>query len=399
MMKFNFDREIDRSQSDSVKWSRSVIEELGGNPDAVPFWVADMDFPPPPSVLKAIQDRASHPIFGYSAFPRELPDALQSWLKYRHSWETAIESLVFVPGMMTGIAVALTLLTRPGNGVILQTPAYNPFFSVIEKNGRVVARNPLLRDGSRYVIDFQHLEELLSKPENTALLFCSPHNPAGRVWTREELDHTAELCRKYRTAVISDEIHADLAYPEAVHIPFSSLASSRETVSVTFTAPSKTFNIAGEKLAAAVISDKELREKFNRFLEGSALSHLPIFAPAAALAAYTGGHAWLRELTGYLQENLAVLREYLERFIPEMELIEPEASFIAFIDCSRLLPLTGGTSPAKFFSLKAGVLLHDGSWFGPEGRSCVRINFGTQRARLRKALEKMRTAIESVRRG
>jgi cysteine-S-conjugate beta-lyase len=396
MNRYSFNAVIERRGTDSVKWDPSVIKALGAAPDALPFWVADMDFAAPPEVVEALSMRCSHPIFGYPSRSPDLTDLLVQWLEKRHNWAISPRTVIPVPGLMTGIAAAVRLLTRPGEGVVLHTPAYKPFFSTIEQNGRTVVRSPLRRSGGTFLIDFSDLELHLSQSENTLLLLCSPHNPAGRVWSQEEIQRILSLCSRYGTAVVSDEIHADLSYPGHVHTPCGRQAGN--IPSITLTAPSKTFNIAGEKCAFAVIPDEQLNAKYRTFLERLSLSELSIFALTAAAAAYRSGGQWLDELIVYLRENLAFMKDYLARFIPELELIEPEASFIAFIDCRNLAPLLKpGVSPAAFFAREAGILLHDGAWFGPEGAGYARINFGTPRSLLETAMDRMRSAVERMR--
>jgi cysteine-S-conjugate beta-lyase len=395
MNMYNFDENNDRKHSDSVKWNASIIAVLGGNRDAEPFWVADMEFSPPPAVTEALKIRVSHPVLGYPVPPKQLIPTFCSWLMKRHNWGVPKQHVTFTPGLLTGIAAAIRVLSKKGEGIIVQTPAYNPFFTIIEKSGRTAVRNPLIQQKNTFLIDFQDLEKSLANPANTILLLCSPHNPAGRVWTETELLTITALCKKYQVAVIADEIHADLTYPEIIHTPFSSIAGS--TASITFMAPSKTFNIAGEKIAFSIIPDPAFRSRYQSFLESMSLSHPSIFAPIAAIAAYEEGYPWLIELLAYLQKNLELVDAFFKKYIPEMVLIIPEASFIAFIDCKKLMPILPESTPVKFFSKEADVLFHDGNWFGPEGKNFVRINFGTQRAALLSALERVRDAVDKLR--
>ncbi|NQT57445.1 MAG: pyridoxal phosphate-dependent aminotransferase [Bacteroidetes bacterium] len=395
MNEYNFDKKIDRKHSDSVKWDSSVIAALGGNPDAEPFWVADMEFSPPPAVTEALKTRVSHPVLGYPVIPSQIIRTFCSWLITRHNWEVPEQNITFTPGLLTGIASAIHILSKKGEGIIVQTPAYNPFFTIIEKSGRTVARNPLRQKERKFFIDFQSLEKSLANPVNTVLLLCSPHNPAGRVWNCDELARIVSLCETYNVAVIADEIHADLTYPGITHTPFSSIAGN--VAAITFMAPSKTFNIAGEKIAFSIISDPLIRSNYHSFLESMSLAHPSVFAPIAALAAYEHGYNWLNELLTYLRKNMELIDTFFNTYIPEMELIIPEASFIAFIDCKKLIPLLQKKTLTKFFSKEAGVLFHDGNWFGPEGKDFVRINFGTQTSALQSALERIREAVDILR--
>ncbi|MGM0432281.1 MAG: MalY/PatB family protein [Spirochaetota bacterium] len=406
MGRYDFDTELDRTHSESVKWDRDAIERIAGNSEAVPFWVADMDFASPPEVIEALKQRVTHGIFGYPS-KKAVTDALLAfcqWTEAQHAWQVPPEEVLYTPGLISTLSIFVTLLTHPGEGVVIQTPAYRPFFSIITDNQRNCLENPLLYDDveHRYTFDFPHLENLLARRDTTLLLLCSPHNPAGRVWTSQELQRVYELCASYEVAVVSDEIHADLCFDGHVHTPFSSLqtGSANQPATVTCMAPSKTFNIAGEHFSCAVVPDPELRERLNRELSRLSISSPGILAATAAEAAYRHGAQWLGELKAYLQENARLIDEVFSTQIPQLSLVRPEASFIAFIDCRELLPLlsqAGYTGTlAGFFGQYADTALHDGRWFGRDGRGFVRINFGTPRENLKRALEKIGDAVERL---
>lgn len=395
MRQFDFDKKLNFTGSDSIKWDPKIREQLGKNPAALPLWVADMDFSPPPAVMEALKQRLAFPFYGYAKLPEELLPAALNWLESRYQWKPASERITFIPGMLTGIAAAIRAVSKPEDGIVIQTPAYNPFFSLVEKNGRRIIRNPMILKGSRYTFDLPLLEQQLREEKTTGLLLCSPHNPAGRVWTEEELNALQELCRAYHVSVISDEIHADLTHRGHVHTPFPKV--SEGVRSITCMAPTKTFCIPGEKIAFSHIADPDLKDLFQKELEAMAAAHLSIFAPQAALAGYQQGEAWLEALIVYLMGNKEFMKDFLQRYIPELTLIEPEASFISFIDCSNLIPRLQGKRPVRFFSEKAGVLMHDGAWFGKEGGNFVRINFGTQRSVLETALNRMAAAVADIR--
>ncbi len=401
MGRYDFDTIIDRRQTESVKWDRQMIKKVSGSCDALPFWVADMDFQSPPEVISALQRRIAHGVFGYpsAASVAHAVTAFCSWATTRHDWSPDPKSVIFSPGVISTLSVLVQLLTRPEEGVLIQTPAYQPFYRIIEQNGRQTVENPLIYDPERhrYTIDYTDLERKLSMPQTTLMIFCSPHNPAGRVWRREELMRVDELCRRYGVRVISDEIHADLTYPEYKHTPFSSLAEH----AVTCMAPSKTFNIAGEHFSCTVIPDETIRETYTRELRRLSIGTPGILAMTAAEAAYTRGEPWMHELIAYLQDNLNMMDKFFREHIPELHLVQPEASFIAFIDCRSLLPYisaSGHTGTlSRFFGIHAGVALHDGLWFGKEGNGFVRINFGTSRVRLLDALQSIASAVQRLR--
>lgn len=401
MSSYDFDTIIDRRQTDSVKWDREMVEQVAGSSDAVPLWVADMDFRSPPEVISALQRRVAHGIFGYpsAASVAHAVTAFCSWASTRHDWSIDPESVVFSPGVISTLSVLVQLLTQPEEIVLIQTPAYRPFYRIIEQNGRQTAENPLIYDPERhrYTIDYADLERKLSMPRTTLMIFCSPHNPAGRVWRREELVRVEALCSRYGVRVISDEIHADLTYPEYRHTPFSSL----EKNAITCMAPSKTFNIAGEHFSCTVIPDEVIRETYTRELRRLSIGTPGLLAMTAAEAAYTKGEPWMHELIAYLQDNLTMMEEFFREHIPELHLVRPEASFIAFIDCRDLLPYitaSGHTDTlSRFFGTQAGVALHDGLWFGKEGDGFVRINFGTSRTQLLSALQAIASAVQRLR--
>lgn len=406
MGRYDFDTERDRRGSESVKWDRDAIERIAGNREAVPFWVADMDFASPPEVIEALKQRVSHGIFGYPSkkIVSQALTAFCRWTEQQHAWHIPPAEVLYTPGLISTLSMFVSLLTKPGEGVVIQTPAYRPFFSIIADNHRSCLDNPLLYDPARqrYTFDFPHLEGLLARRETTLLLLCSPHNPAGRVWTRQELQRVYELCTTYGVAVVSDEIHADLSFDGHPHTPFSSLqdGSANQPPTVTCMAPSKTFNIAGEHFSCAVIPDAQLRERLAQELARLSISSPGILAATAAEAAYRYGGQWLSELKAYLQENARLIDEVFTKQIPQLSLVHPEASFIAFIDCRGLLPLlsqagyTGSLS--GFFGRHADTALHDGRWFGREGKGFVRINFGTPRANLKRCLTKMSAAVERL---
>lgn len=386
-MKYDFDKVIDRRHTASLKWD--AVEKRFGSSDILPLWVADMDFPSPPEVVAALTERAKHGMYGYTIRPQSFYDAILGWLKRRHQWDVRQEWLAFAPGVVTALSVLVSILTEPGERVLIQPPVYYPFFDVVRQNGRELVEQPLvLRDG-RYVMDWDDLERKLASGVKLMLL-CSPHNPGGRVWSREELQTLGELCRKYQVKVVSDEIHADLVYPGHRHIPLASLSPELAQNTVTCLSPSKTFNLAGIKTAVVVIPHPQLRRKYQERMHLLSLHEENCFAVTALQAAYTQGEGWLEELLAYLQGNLAFLQEFADRHLPGMRVMQPEGTYLVWLDCRSL-----GMDPQRlkeWMYEEAKVALNEGSMFGQNGRGFLRLNIACPRTLLREGLERMRRA-------
>jgi len=419
-----FESAPNRRGTNSIKWDRSTIEKVCGNADALPFWVADMDFLSPPPVIEALKARAAHGVFGYTMNTDAAFSAFRDWAAVHHGWKPEPEELVFSPGIVPALAAAVQAYTEPGDSVLIQTPAYRPFFDVVSRNGRRLVENPLIYSRishsggdatGRYTLDFSDLEQKIEQQHVRLMIFCSPHNPAGRVWTHEELKKVYEIAEQHHVIVVSDEIHADLTYADDAgqkHIPFSSIASGftapssssqsssgfpNQNRTITCMAPSKTFNIPGEPFASIVIPDEELRNGFVETLEASSMTHPSLFALTAAESAYREGSLWLSSLVHYLQDNLHYMITRLHAELPESSPVipvKPEASYIAFLDVQdiesrfrkKLAPYRNST---HYFGQEAGIALHAGTWFGKEGRGFVRINFGTPRSTLAEGLDRL----------
>ncbi len=378
-----FDTIPNRRASESVKWN--AYPE-----DVLPLWVADMDFPSPPQVQEALQERAAQGVFGY---PIERPgarEAVTGWLERRHGWRVDPESIVFLPGVVTGINLALQVFTRPGDGVVVQPPVYRPILDAAERNERLRQEAPLQRDtAGRYFVERAAFKAAFT-PQTRAFVLCNPHNPVGRVFTPSELENMAETCLRHEALIISDEIHGDLFFEGARHIPIASLSPEVAQRTVTLIAPSKTFNLAGLKASMAVIPNPKLRERFAGGFPG-VISKVNLFGMLALETAYRSGEAWLDEALAYLQSNRDFLIDYTQKHLPGIRVYPPEGTFLAWMDC-RASGIQG--SPSKFFLKKARVALNEGQWFGPEGKGFVRLNFATSRAVLTEALERMRAVHE-----
>ncbi len=381
-MSYDFDRVIERRHSDSVKW-RWYDE------DVLPLWVADMDFLAPEPVIEALSERVQHGIFGYAHEPPELRDALTAWLVRRFNWRVAPESFVIVPGVVSGFNIACKAAAEPGDGVLVQTPVYPPMLNAPANFGLVREDMPLTQDTSgRYGVDDALMAAAMSDRARLFLL-CSPQNPTGRAFTQPELSRMADLCLKRGVTIISDEIHCDLVYPGAQHLPIAALSPEVGAATITLMAPSKTFNIPTLGFSLAIIENRDLRKAFRRAM-GDMVPHVGALAYTGALAAYTAGESWLDACITYLAANRDFLVHYVAEHLPGIRMWSPEATYLAWLDCRQAnLP----EDPYNFFLKHARVALNDGATFGEGGAGFVRLNFGCPRATLEQALERMRAAL------
>lgn len=386
-----FDELIERKNTASLKWDCCL--QRFGKKDILPMWVADMDFKSPAPIIEAIVRRAEHGIFGYTEVSEKLSDALVDWMKRRHQWTIAREWIVHSPGVVTSVNTSIQAFTEVGDKVLMQTPIYYPFYSSIRDNGREVITNSLINQEGHYEIDFDDLEKKLADHVKLMIL-CSPHNPIGRVWKVDELQEVARLCAKYDVILISDEIHSDLVFHGHKHIPIASLSGDVLNYTVTLTSPTKTFNIAGLSESSAIMANPALKRKFVNTIHKNGAGMLNIFGLEATEAAYTSCEDWLDELLVYLEGNLEILIEYFEKNIPQIKVIRPEATYLAWLDCNQL-----PVAPEKlraFFTHEAGVGLNDGITFGKEGYGFQRINFACPRGLLTEGLNRIRNAIAKL---
>ena len=389
--KYDFDKVVDRTGTESLKWiyPRKVLKVE----DAIPMWVADMDFEAPPAVVEAIRLRALHGIYGYPLVPQSFWQAAIDWLKRRHGWEIQKAWMAKTPGVVPALNYGVRAFTRPGDGVIIQTPVYFPFYHAIENNGRRVIRNPLRFDGRRYMMDLNDLERKIDAP-GRVLILCSPHNPVGRVWTRDELEALGRIAVARDLLIISDEIHSDLIFQGHRHQILAALSPGLANRTMTCIAPSKTFNIPGLSMAAVVASNPTLLKTFEDEAERAGFELGQVFGIVGFEAAYAHGEDWLEELLPYLEANVDFMEKFLEERIPVIRLIRPEGTYLALLDCRGL-----GLEPATlndFFLKKARVYFSDGTMFGSELRGFVRINFGCPRAILAEALERIERAVKEL---
>lgn len=384
-MTYNFDKTIDRAGTGAVKLD--LMPKLFGRSDLLPLWVADMDFETPTFIVDALKARMEHPVFGYTLEPADYWPVVQRWIRDHHQWDVRTEWLSYVPGVVRGIGFAINALTAPGERVIIQTPVYHPFRTTIEGNRRTVVLNPLKETQGEtfYEMDFDHLESVIDGAK--MLVLCNPHNPAGITWRRDTLRRLAHLCHDHGVIVISDEIHADLALFGHKHIPFASVSEEAAMNSITFMAPTKTFNMAGIISAYSVIPNPSIRERYYQWLDTNELSEPNIFAPIATIAAYRKGEAWRQQLIQYIEQNILFVEQYVAQHLPQVKVVRPEASFLVWLDCRAL-----GLSHEALIDLfvnRARLALNDGEMFGHGGEGFMRMNVGCPRTVLQQALERL----------
>lgn len=387
-MTLDFDQEIPRTGTDSVKWDGRA--GYFGTGDVTPMWVADMDFAAPQAVTDALRARAEHPVYGYTIFPDSLFESLIGWLQRRHGWHVEREWIVMAPGVVPSLHAAVLAFSQPGESVIVQPPVYFPFMSSVTETGRKLVLNPLKLEHGRYRFDLEHLEQCAAQGARL-LMLCSPHNPVGRVWDRQELNDLLSIARRYDLIVLSDEIHADLVYPGNTHIPLATLAGAMDNV-VTTVAPSKTFNIPGLGLSALVVPNSSHRTALGKAFGLLHVGASNPFSIAAFTAAYHHGAPWLEALMQYLAVTRDAVRQFLHDKLPQIRMIEPEGTYLLWLDCRSL-----GMNDKQlkdFFVREAGVGLSPGSVFGEGGSGFMRMNIGAPRKLVMAALEQVAQALE-----
>lgn len=390
-MNYNFDEVIDRRNTDAVKLER--CKALFGTEDVLPLWVADMDFRTPDFIINSIQKRLEHPILGYTMPSKSFYSSTLNWINEHHAWEVKREWLGFLPGIVPGLAFAVQSLTDSGNEIIVQPPVYYPFFHVVEKNHRVLVHNQLKEQDGKFIMDFDDLEQKFT-PETKLFILCNPHNPGGRVWTKEELQQFASICEKHQVTIISDEIHADMVLPgNTKHTPLATVSEWAQNNTVTFMAPTKVFNMPGLISSAYIIPNSKLRHRFADFLEASEMNSGNLFAYIAAVSAYENGEEWRKQMLDYVLGNINYITDFFEKNIPQIKPMKPEASFLVWLDCKDLGMKTDELH--KFFSLEAGLGLNKGTIFGSGGENHLRLNVACSRTILIQAMEQLQTAVNN----
>jgi cystathionine beta-lyase len=389
-MSIDFDYIINRRGTDSLKYD--AAKERNRPEGLLPFWVADMDFKAPEPVLEALQKRVAHGIFGYSVPDRDRYFAsLQKWYIKRHNWTPREDWLVKTPGVVFALATAVKAFTKPGDSILIQQPVYYPFSAVIKDNGRQVISSDLLLQDGVYHIDFEDFETKIVVHSVKMFILCSPHNPVGRVWTKAELQRLGDICLKHKVLVVADEIHADFVWPGHKHVVYASLGEKYADSAVVCTAPSKTFNLAGLQISHIFIPNKELRDKFSAEITRTGYSQLNTLGLVASEAAYTYGEAWLEELKTYLEGNISFTREFLQKHVPQIKMLELQGTYLLWLDF-RALHLTE-EQREDLLLRHAGLWLDSGAIFGKAGEGFERWNITCPRETLKNGLTALEAAI------
>ena len=405
-MNFIFDETPDRRKTNSVKWNRNAIESISANADALPFWVADMDFYPEPHIKAKAEELSELSVFGYPSFP-DFEETIALWLKEKHSWKVDKENILFSMGLLHGVALALNLYTAVGDAVLVPSPTYRPFREIVASNKRVFLDHSLGYREGKFFLDRERFRSDAEKAK--LILFCSPHNPSGLVFSREDLTFVLETAKRLGIPVISDEIHGDLVHPGFTHLPMGMVNEEVGAETVTLMAPSKTFNVAGEHSAFAVFSSMETKERFRSAQKSLWLTEPGYLIGELTETAYRHGLEWNKALSEYLGENANLVSSFLEKNT-DIRMVNGNASFVTFLDCSKVFDdikayteknrerfdATGGGILSRFFGLEAGVAMNDGTWFGKEYEKFVRFNYGTKREMVEEALKRIKNALDKV---
>jgi cystathionine beta-lyase len=386
-MSINFDKRVTRENTNSVKFDGR--QQYFGSVDVSPLWVADMDFEAPACVTTALQKRLDHPVYGYSLYPESLYEATIDWFARRHQWQIEREWIFMAPGVVPSLFAAVQAFTGEGEGIIVQSPVYFPFFSAVTTNNRALVNNPLREKNGRYEIDFDHLEQC-ARAGARLLMLCTPHNPVGRVWSIDELNRVLDIARRYDLTIFSDDIHCDLIYPGYTHTMLGRLAQAGDKI-ITAIAPNKTFNIPGLGLSALIIPDKAQRDGIKNVFEKLHVGNYNPFSITAYEAAYKGGGEWLDALMHYLAQTRDAAAEFISRDIPKIKLIRPEATYLLWLDCRELG--LNDSELRNFFIQDCRLGLSPGAVFGEGGSGFMRMNIGTRRDQVMEALIQLRNGI------
>jgi cystathionine beta-lyase len=382
-MKYNFDERIDRRGTGCVKW------DMAPDKDVLPLWVADMDFRAAPAILEAVKKRAEHGVFGYTVVEDDYYDAVISWFRRRHQWNIKHEEILYTTGVVPAMSVAVKALTMPGEKVIILSPDYNCFFSSVRNNGCEVVEAVLVRTGSRFTVDWQDFEAKCADEKATVFLLCNPHNPTGRVWTKEELERMNDICLRHHVKVVSDEIHCELMMPGHVFQPFAAVSEACRQNSVILNSPSKSFNIAGLQAANIICSQPEWRRRLDRAININEVCDLNPFGPVALKAAYNESEDWIDELNQYLWGNYQALCAFAKEHLPQWSVCTLEGTYLPWIDITA----TGMTSQeySDLLLRKAKVWVNPGTMYGPQsGEGYIRMNIACPRSLLMEALQRIK---------
>lgn len=383
---FDFDTPVDRHATGSYKWDSS------GDREVIPLWVADMDFRTAPAIIEALRKRVDHGVFGYVKVPDEYYEVLTGWNMRRHGWSIDPEMVIYTSGVVPAVSAIIKALTRPGDGVIVNTPAYNCFFSSIRNNSCTIVENPLRRidcgDSFTYVFDFESLETVSADPANKLLILCNPHNPTGRIWTREELERIATICHRHGVTVVSDEIHCELTLPGREYVPYATIDSD----AVVCCSPSKAFNIAGLQIANIVAPSEPVSAVIDRAINDNEVCDVNPFGVVALISAYTAGEPWLDALRDYIAENYRALLDFFAAELPQLKVCRLEATYLAWVD---IQPLDIDSTRLEEYALETEkVWVNAGAMYGTEGY--IRINMACPRSRLLEGLRRLCQAVDNI---
>ena len=392
MEKYNFDEVVDRRGTSCLKYDFGP--ERMGRDDLLPLWVADMDFKLPPEILDELTRRVDHGIFGYTDPKPEYFRAVRQWFQTHYNWEIEDQWITITPGVVYAIAAAIRAFTKEGDAVIIQQPVYYPFSECILENGRKLVNSQLIYENGSYRMDYEDFEEKVVRNHVKLFLLCSPHNPVGRVWTKEELEKIGEICLRNGVTVFSDEIHCDITYPGVTHTPFAGICPELAEITVAGTAPSKTFNLAGLQVSNIVIPDRKRRRRFRDEISRSGYSQANTLGLTACKAVYEKGEDWYREFLVYLKENLDLTREYIRKRIPQIRLVEPEGTYLIWLDCTGLG--ISGQELRRMMVEDAKLWLDDGVIFGKETELFERINIACPKETLLQALKQLEDAVANI---
>jgi cysteine-S-conjugate beta-lyase len=387
---YSFDDYIERRNTYSVKWDET--ERIFGVKDVLPMWIADMDFKAPAEVLEALVKRVEHGVFGYTSIPASLKQAVCDWMAGKHEWQIDSKWLSFSTGVVPALATAIQAFTSPGDKVIVQSPVYYPFFQLVEKNNRELVLNPLKLTKGKYEMDFDDLKEKIKGAK--LLLLCNPHNPGGRVWSKEELTTLGELCLEHNVIVVSDEIHSDLVFSGVRHTPFASISEEFAQMSVTCIAPTKTFNLAGLQSAISIIPNRTLKKQFDRVQHRQGFFTLNTFAIIGTEAAYRCGEEWLNGLLTYIEKNIELTCSFIKEHLPKLKVIKPEATYLIWIDCRSLQKTDAQLR--QLLLHKGKIAVESGIKFGEEGSGFIRLNVACTRETLQEALRRLDAAFSGL---
>jgi len=390
----NFDEYVDRNKYPTMKWSRAFLSEHFGNEEAIPMSVADMDLKAPPAVIEELQKRVAHGIYGYEMKPESYFTALETWYQSRYGWDIDQQCIEPCPSILNAISILINQHSKEGDGVILQPPVFFEFRMVIRSNNRKIVKNPLKLIDGKYQIDFDDLETKTSSPDNKVLILCNPHNPVGRVWTATELERVAEICEHHDVFVIADEIHGDFVLPPHQYVPYLSVNAKGVQNGAACISPAKTFNISGMVDAVAIIPNKTYRDQFHEFAHRYQINKVNVFASVATEAAYRDGAEWLDELLVYIQGNIGLVKEHLEKNTNRVSLVQPEGTFLVWVDFRELG--LDAKELARFLAEEAGLALSPGYWYGREGAGFARMTIGCPRTTVQRALDQLAGAVKKL---